>query len=81
MFVYTQNRQKLRRVRRREGRYLLRTNRTENDPALLLQYAQNSIDVRFERIAGVVKHARELRTPAPPALGTSALFPASAKTR
>jgi hypothetical protein len=38
MFIYTQNRQKLRRVRRREGRYLLRTNRTENDPALLLQY-------------------------------------------
>jgi len=28
----------LRRVRRREGRYLLRTNLTENDPALLWQY-------------------------------------------
>src|ERR1700749_2962206 len=34
----TLNRQKLRRVRRREGRYLLRTNLTENDPALLWQY-------------------------------------------
>ena len=33
MFIYTLNRQKLRRVRRREGRYLLRTNLTENDPA------------------------------------------------
>ena len=34
----TLNRQKLRRIRRREGRYLLRTNLTENDPALLWQY-------------------------------------------
>jgi len=38
MFIYTLNRQKLRRARRREGRYLLRTNLTENDPALLWQY-------------------------------------------
>ena len=38
MFIYRLNRQKLRRVRRREGRYLLRTNLTENDPALLWQY-------------------------------------------
>jgi hypothetical protein len=38
MFIYTLNRQKLRRVRRREGRYLLRTNLTENDPAVLWQY-------------------------------------------
>jgi hypothetical protein len=35
MFIYTLNWQKLRTVRRREGRYLLRTNLTENDPALL----------------------------------------------
>ena len=38
MFIYALNRQKLRAVRRREGRYLLRTNLTENDPALLWQY-------------------------------------------
>jgi transposase len=38
MFIYALNRQKLRTVRRREGRYLLRTNLTENDPALLWQY-------------------------------------------
>jgi transposase len=38
LFIYTLNRQKLRQVRRREGRYLLRTNLTENDPALLWQY-------------------------------------------
>jgi hypothetical protein len=38
MFIYTLNRQKLRRVRQREGRYLLRTNLTEDDPAVLWQY-------------------------------------------
>jgi Transposase DDE domain len=38
MFIYTLNRPKLRTARRREGRYLLRTNLTENDPALLWQY-------------------------------------------
>src|SRR6202051_3453066 len=38
MFIYALNRQKLRRIRRREGRYLLRTNLTESDPALLWQY-------------------------------------------
>ena len=44
--------------------------------------SQPNIDaILRERIAGVVKHARELRTRAPPALGTSALFPASAKKR
>jgi hypothetical protein len=31
MFICTLNRQKLRRIRRHEGRYLLRTNLTEND--------------------------------------------------
>ena len=36
--TYALNRKKLRRARRREGRYLLRTNLTENDPALLWQY-------------------------------------------
>jgi hypothetical protein len=38
MFIYALNRQKLRTVRRREGRYLLRTNLIENDPALLWQH-------------------------------------------
>ena len=38
MFIYTLNRPKLRKVRQREGRYLLRPNLTENDPALLWQY-------------------------------------------
>jgi hypothetical protein len=43
---------------------------------------QPNIDtILRERIAGVVKHARELRTPAPPALGASALLPAPAKRR
>jgi hypothetical protein len=34
-----------------------------------------------ERTAGVVKHARELRTPSPPALGTYFLPTASARKR
>ena len=38
MFTYSLNRTKLRTIRRREGRYLLRTNLTEHDPALLWQY-------------------------------------------
>jgi hypothetical protein len=37
-FSFSLNRNKLRKVRRREGRYLLRTNLTDNDPALLWQY-------------------------------------------
>ena len=36
--TFALNRNKLRRIRRREGRYLLRTNLTDNDPALLWQY-------------------------------------------
>jgi hypothetical protein len=46
MFIYRLNRQKLRRVRRREGRYLLRTKLTENDPALLWQYYIQLVAVR-----------------------------------
>jgi transposase len=37
-FTYRLNRNKLRRVRRREGRYLLRTNLTESDPVKLWNY-------------------------------------------
>ena len=37
-FTYRLNRNKLRTMRRREGRYLLRTNIDEKDPALLWQY-------------------------------------------
>jgi hypothetical protein len=43
---------------------------------------QPNIDVVLrERIAGVVKHARELRTPSPAARGTFSLPPASTKKR
>jgi hypothetical protein len=54
MFIYTLNRQKLRRVRRREGRYLLRTNLTENDPALLWQYYTQLVAVEeaFKNLKG-----------------------------
>jgi hypothetical protein len=37
-FTFALDRRKLRTVRRREGRYLLRTNLTDNDPAVLWQY-------------------------------------------
>jgi hypothetical protein len=37
-FTFALNRNKLRTIRRREGRYLLRTNLTESDPATLWQY-------------------------------------------
>ena len=54
MFIYTLNRQKLRRVRQREGRYLLRTNLTENDPALLWQYYTQLVAVEeaFKNLKG-----------------------------
>jgi hypothetical protein len=38
MFNYRLDRNKLRMARRREGRYLLRTNLTEHDPAKLWTY-------------------------------------------
>jgi Transposase DDE domain len=37
-FTYSLNRKKLKKLRRREGRYLLRTNLADKDPALLWQY-------------------------------------------
>ena len=37
-FTFALNRKKLRTIRRREGRYLLRTNLADNDPARLWQY-------------------------------------------
>ena len=47
-------RQKLRQIRRREGRYLLRTNLTENDPALLWQYYTQLVAVEeaFKNLKG-----------------------------
>ncbi len=54
MFLYTLNRKKLRMVRRREGRYLLRTNLTESDPALLWQYYVQLVAVEeaFKNLKG-----------------------------
>ena len=53
-FSYTLNRQKLRRIRQREGRYLLRTNLSENDPALLWQYYTQLVAVEqaFKNLKG-----------------------------
>ena len=53
-FLYTLNRRKLRVARRREGRYLLRTNLTENDPALLWSYYTQLVAVEqaFKNLKG-----------------------------
>lgn len=44
-FTYRLNRKKLRQVRRREGRYLLRTNLTETDPVALWNYYLQLVQV------------------------------------
>lgn len=53
-FSYALNRQKLRQTRRREGRYLLRSNLTANDPALLWQYYTQLVAVEeaFRNLKG-----------------------------
>jgi len=53
-FTYALNRKKLRIARRREGRYLLRTNLAENDPALLWQYYSQLVAVEeaFRNLKG-----------------------------
>lgn len=44
-FTYRLDRHKLRQIRRREGRYLLRTNLTESDPAKLWQFYLQLVQV------------------------------------
>ena len=44
-FTYRLDRDKLKEVRRREGRYLLRTNLTESDPAKLWQFYLQLVEV------------------------------------
>jgi len=53
-FTFALNRKKLRKTRRREGRYLLRTNLTDNDPALLWQYYTQLVAVEeaFRNLKG-----------------------------
>src|SRR6267154_2790673 len=48
-FSFTLNREKLRQVRRREGRYLLRTNLGDRDPADLWQFYIQLTEVQPER--------------------------------
>lgn len=45
-FTYRLNRKKLKQVRRREGRYLLRTNLTETDPVKLWNYYLQLVQVK-----------------------------------
>ena len=70
-FTFSLNRKKLRTVRRREGRYLLRTNLTDNDPALLWQYYIQLVAVEeaFKNLKGdlairPIFHKDEKRTEA-----------------
>ena len=53
-FTYRLDRDKLRQVRRREGRYLLRTNLTESDPAKLWQFYLQLVQVEaaFKTLKG-----------------------------
>ena len=53
-FSYRLDRHKLRKVRRREGRYLLRTNLTEQDPAKLWSYYLQLVAVEeaFKNLKG-----------------------------
>jgi transposase len=53
-FSFALNRKKLRKTRRREGRYLLRTNLTDNDPAQLWQYYTQLVAVEeaFRNLKG-----------------------------
>jgi hypothetical protein len=53
-FTYHLDRKKLRQARRREGRYLLRTNLTENDPAQLWSYYLQLVAVEeaFKNLKG-----------------------------
>jgi hypothetical protein len=53
-FTYRLDRNKLREVRRREGRYLLRTNLTESDPAKLWQFYLQLVEVEaaFKTLKG-----------------------------
>jgi len=53
-FTFTLNTAKLRRVRRREGRYLLRSNLTETDPARLWEFYLQLVEVEaaFKHLKG-----------------------------
>ena len=53
-FTYQLNRSKLRKIRRREGRYLLRTNLTETDPVKLWNYYLQlvSVEEAFRTLKG-----------------------------
>src|ERR1700687_3659727 len=53
-FTFALNRNKLKKTRRREGRYLLRTNLSDNNPALLWQYYTQlrAVEEAFRNLKG-----------------------------
>jgi hypothetical protein len=67
-FTFTLNRDKLRKVRRREGRYLLRTNLTESDPATLWQYYIQLVAVEeaFKNLKSLPSRRRGPTSPSDP---------------
>ena len=67
-FTYRLNRDKLKQVRRREGRYLLRTNLTDSDPAELWRYyiQLTQVEEAFKNLKGdlairPIYHQKEAR--------------------
>ena len=78
---YRLDRAKLRRARRREGRYLLRTNLTDDDPARLWGlYLQLVVEEAFRNLKGdlairPIFHQDETRIEAPSAHRLSRLLP------
>ena len=62
---------KLRKIRRREGRYLLRTNLTESDPATLWQYYIQLVAVEeaFKNLKGRPRHPPDLPSTGTPDRG------------
>jgi hypothetical protein len=69
-FSFALNRKKLRKTRRREGRYLLRTNLTDNDPAQLMAI----LHAARRRRSGVPHSQRRLGDPSDLPSGQKAGF-------
>ena len=68
-FSFTLDRNKLRQVRRREGRYLLRTNLTETDPAKLWQFYLQLVEVEAARWPPAEKPRMPMRLGSRPKIG------------
>jgi hypothetical protein len=89
-FTYRLDRDKLREVRRRGGRYLLRTNLTESDPAKFWQFYLHLVEVEtaFRTLKGDLairsvyhqEESRQLYTRASPGRGCRSRFSGEERT-